>query len=63
MSNYRNLKGYHIEQLRDPEDAVRYLSVMLGNYEENEDIEALLFEVKDGAKTRDSMTKFAERVS
>ena len=29
MSNYRNFKDYHIEQLRGPEDAKIYLSVAL----------------------------------
>ena len=35
MSNYRNFKDYHIEQLRDPEDAKIYLSVALEDYEQN----------------------------
>ena len=47
MSNYRNFKDYHIEQLRDPEDAKIYLSVALENYEQNGDIEAFLLAVRD----------------
>ena len=47
MSNYRNFKDYHIEQLRDPEDAKIYLSIALEDYEQNEDIEAFLLAVRD----------------
>ncbi len=47
MSNYRNFKDYHIEQLRDPEDAKIYLSVALEDYEKNRDIEAFLLAVRD----------------
>ena len=47
MSNYRNFKDYHIEQLRDPEDAKIYLSVALEDYEKSGDIEAFLMAVRD----------------
>ena len=52
MSNYRNFKDYHIEQLRDPEDAKLYLSVALEDYEQNRDIEAFLLAVRDVTLTR-----------
>ena len=51
MSNYRNFKDYHIEQLRDPEDAKIYLSVVLEDYKKNGDIEAFLLAVRDVALT------------
>ena len=51
MSSYRNFKDYHIEQLRDPEDAKIYLSVALEDYEQNWDIEAFLLAVRDVALT------------
>ena len=35
MNAYRDFKDYHIEQLRDPEDAKVYLSVALDDYEKN----------------------------
>ena len=63
MSNDRNLKDYHIEQLRDPEDAKIYLSVALEDYEQNGDIEAFLLAVRDVAEAQDDMSKLAERVS
>ena len=63
MSNYRNFKDYHIEQLRDPEDAKIYLSVALEDYEQNGDIEAFLLAVRDVAEAQGGMSKLAERVS
>ena len=63
MSNYRNFKDYHIEQLRDLEDAKIYLSVALEDYEKNGDIEAFLLSVRDVAKAQGGMSKLAERVS
>ena len=62
MSNYGNFKDYHIEQLRDPEDAKIYLSVALEDYEKNEDIEAFLLAVRDVAEAQGGMSKLAERV-
>ena len=47
MRNYRNFKDYHIEQLRDPEDAKVYLSVALEDYKKNGDIETFLLAVRD----------------
>ena len=47
MHNYRKFKDYHIEQLRDPDDAKIYLSVAIEDYEKDKDIDALLLAVKD----------------
>ena len=47
MRNYRKFKDYHIEQLRDPDDAKIYLSVALEDYEKDRDIEAFLLAVRD----------------
>ena len=63
MLNYRKFKDYHIEQLRDPEDAKIYLSVALEDYEKNEDIDAFLLAVRDVAEAQGSVSKLAERVS
>ena len=59
MSNYRRFKDFHIEQLRDPEDAEIYLSIALEDYEKDEDIEAFLLAVRDVAEALDSMAKIA----
>ena len=63
MRNYRNFKDYHIEQLRDPENAKIYLSVALEDYKKDGDIKAFLLAVRDVVEARDSMAKCAERVS
>lgn len=63
MRNYRKFKDYHIEQLRDPEDAKVYLCVALEDYEKNEDIYAFLLAVRDVAEAQGDISKLAERVS
>ncbi len=63
MSVYRNFRDYHIEQLRDPEDAKIYLTVALDDYEKNGDIEAFLLAVRDVAEAQGGMSRLAERVS
>ena len=63
MRHYRNFKDYHIEQLSDPEAAKIYLSVALEDYEKDGDIEAFLLAVRDVVDARDSIAKFAERIS
>ena len=63
MQNYRKFKDYHIEQLRDPEDAKIYLSVALEDYEKYEDIEAFLLAVRDVIEAQGGMSKFAESIS
>ena len=47
MRNYRKFKDYHIEQLRDPDDAKIYLSVAIEDYEKDGDIDAFLLAVRD----------------
>ena len=63
MRNYRKFKDYHIEQLRDPEDAKIYLSVALEDYEINADIDAFLLAVRDVAEAQGGISKLAERLS
>ena len=63
MHNYKKFKDYHIEQLRDPEDAKIYLSVALEDYEINADIDAFLLAVRDVAEAQGGISKLAERLS
>ena len=63
MHNYRKFKDYHIQQLRDPEDAKIYLSVALEDYEINEDIDAFLLAVRDVVEAQVGISKLAERLS
>ena len=62
MRNYRRFKDYHIDQLRDPEDARIYLSVALEDYERDEDIDAFLLAVRDVAEAQGGISKLAERL-
>ena len=52
MHNYRNFKDYHIERLRDPEDAKIYFSVACDDYKKNKDIAAFLLAIGDVAEAR-----------
>ena len=63
MRNYRKFKDYHIDQLRDPEDARIYLSIALEDYEKDEDIDAFLLAVRDVAEAQGGISKLAERLS
>ena len=63
MHNYRKFKDYHIEQLRDPEDAKVYLSVVLEDYKKNEDIDAFLLAVRDVAEAQGGISNLAKRLS
>ena len=63
MRNYRKFKDYHIEQLRDPDDAKIYLSVAIEDYEKDEDIDAFLLAVRDVAEAQGGISKLAERLS
>ena len=63
MRNYRKFKDYHIEQLRDPEDAKIYLSVAFEDYEKNEDIDAFLLAIRDVAEAQGGLSQLAERLS
>ena len=54
MHNYRNFKDYHIERLRDPEDAKIYFSIACDDYRETKDIGAFLLAVGDVAEARGS---------
>lgn len=52
MRNYRDFKEYHIEKLRDTEEARIYLSVALKEYEEDGDVEAFLLALSDVAEAQ-----------
>ena len=54
MHNYRKFKDYHIEQLRDPEDAKIYLFIALEAYERDQDIDAFLLAVRDVAEAQEN---------
>lgn len=61
MRNYRDFKDYHIEKLRDPEEARIYLDIALEEYEEDGDTEAFLIALRDVAEAQGGITKLAEQ--
>jgi len=61
MRRHRDFKGYHIEKLRDPEEARVYLSVALEEYERDGDTEAFLLALRDVTEAQGGITKLAER--
>ena len=63
MRKYRKFKDYHIEQLRDPDDARIYLSVALEDYEKDEDIDAFLLAVRDVTEAQGGLSQLAERLN
>jgi len=63
MRNYRDFKDYHIERLRDPEEARLYLDIALEEYEEDGDTEAFLIALRDVAEAQGGITKLAEQTN
>jgi DNA-binding phage protein len=60
MIQYRDFKDYHIEKLRDPEDARIFISVALEEYEEDGDTEAFLLALKDVIEAQGGIAKITE---
>ena len=63
MRNYRDFKDYHIEKLRDPEEARLYLDIALEEYEEDGNTEAFLIALRDVAEAQGGVTKLAEQTN
>ncbi len=61
MREYRNFKDYHIEKLRDSEEARVYLDVALEEYQQDGDTEAFLLALRDVTEAQGGITKLAER--
>jgi len=60
MIQYRDFRDYHIEKLRDPEDARIFLSVIFEEYEEDGDTEAFLLALRDVTEAQGGLVKLAE---
>jgi probable addiction module antidote protein len=63
MRNYRDFKDYHIEKLRNPEEARLYLDIALEDYEEDGDTEAFLLALRDVAEAQGGLTELAEKAA
>jgi DNA-binding phage protein len=60
MIQYRDFRDYHVEKLRDPEDARIFLSVIFEEYEEDGDTEAFLLALRDVTEAQDGIAKITE---
>ncbi len=60
MRNYRKFKDYHVEQLRDSEDAKIYLSVAIEDYEKDKDMDALLLAVRNIIEAQGGISMLVE---
>ena len=61
MRQYRHFKDYHLEQLKDPEEARAYLALALEDYEKEKDIDDFLLAIRDVAEAQGGLTKLAQR--
>ena len=60
MRQYRDFRDYHIEKLRDPEDARIFISIVLEDYEEDGNIEAFLLALKDVTEAQGGIAKLVK---
>ena len=63
MRNYRNFRDYHIEQLKDPEEARAYLALALEDYEQARDIEDFLLAIRDVAEAQGGLGRLAKETN
>jgi probable addiction module antidote protein len=61
MRDYRNFRDYHIEKLRDPEEARVYLDIALEEHEKDGDAEAFLLALRDVAEAQGGIGQLAKR--
>lgn len=61
MKKSRDFKEYHINKLRNPNEARIYLSVALEEYEKDKDIEAFLLALRDVAEAQGGLSKLSKR--
>jgi len=59
MRTYKDFKEYHLEQLKDPEEARAYLELALEDYREAGDIEDFLLALRDVAEAQGGVGKLA----
>ena len=63
MRTHRDFKDYHVEKLREPDEAKIYLSVALDAYEQDGDTRAFLLALRDVTEAQGGITKLAERTN
>ncbi len=57
----KNFREYHLEQLKDAEDAKEYLDAALEAYEEDGNKEAFFTALRDVAESQEGLTKLSQR--
>ncbi|HQS84782.1 MAG: putative addiction module antidote protein [Alphaproteobacteria bacterium 16-39-46] len=57
----KKFREYHLERLKNPEDAQEYLEAALELYEEDGDKEAFFTALRDVAESQGGLTKLAQR--
>jgi len=59
----KNFKDYHLEKLRDANEAKRHLKIALEEYEKNGDTTAFLLALKDLAQAQGGLSCLAEKTN
>ncbi|OIO49953.1 MAG: putative addiction module antidote protein [Parcubacteria group bacterium CG_4_9_14_0_2_um_filter_41_8] len=60
MRNYKDFKTYHIEKLKDPKQAQKYLDIAIADYEQNQDIDEFLVALRDVASAKGGFSKLSD---
>jgi probable addiction module antidote protein len=63
MRHYRDFKDYHLDKLRDPEDARAYLELALEEYAAEGDIEEFLVALRDVAEAQGGIGELARHTT
>lgn len=61
MKPYTDFKDWHLEQLRDPEDARAYLQIALEEYEQDHDTQAFLLALRDVTEAQGGIDVLSRR--
>lgn len=60
MRNYKDFKTYHIEKLKDPKEAQKYLDLAFLDFEDANDIDDFLLALRDVATAQGGLGKLAQ---
>ena len=60
MRQYRSFKTYHVERLKNPEEAQAYLDLALADFGSNHDADEFLLAIRDVAAAQGGIGKLAQ---
>jgi len=63
MRHYRDFKDYHVDKLKDPEEARAYLELALEDYATDGDREEFLLAVQDVAEAQGEIRKLTGQIT